>query len=91
MAGKYNISYTGMDAYLWDCRKYMWRKVGMDETENLIYPLQWWIDTGRASSRGLNLLIAKKPYVIGRFLISCSGYTVDETVRLVKRYIGLEA
>lgn len=75
-----------IDKKLNEIHSYLLRKYGWTEADNAIYPLQWYIYTGRASVEFLHKLFDKKPYVIGRLLYT--GGTVDEVIDRIKKHIG---
>lgn len=77
----YNISYLGIDEYVWDVLMSIAKKVGMDQANIYVDPLRWYISTGRASASFLKKLIAYKPFVIGRVLMR--GGSVDEAIDAV--------
>ena len=77
-----------IDRKLNEIFSYLLRKHGWAEADNAIYPLQWYIYTGRASTAFLHKLFSEKPYVIGRVLFA--GGTVDEVIYRVKKHIGYE-
>lgn len=79
------------DNYLWDIKKYLMNKYGVDQAERDIDPLAWYIKTGRASVSFLNLLYKKKPFLIARRLHSagsCGSY--DDIINGIKTYIGYQ-
>lgn len=76
------------DDYLWDIKKYLMNKYGVDQAERDIDPLAWYIKTGRASVRFLNLLYKKKPFLIARKLHGGGSY--DDIINSIKVYIGYQ-
>lgn len=85
---------TKSDYYLRDVWEYIIRKElwNITQTDNAVYPLKWYIDTGRASAEFLRRMYAIRPFLIGRLLVRASREhaTVDETVTLIKNKIGME-
>lgn len=88
---KDSITWGNLDLYLWEVRYTLQRKhhCGKDEAENLLSPLKWYIDTGRASCEFLHLLVKAKPFMIARKLVK--GGSTDEAVNRVKTYLGYES
>ena len=78
-----------IDKYLWDVEKYLMRKYGCDEAERTIYPLKWYIFTGRASAAFLQRLRAAKPYMIARRLYNADDKSHDGMIRSVKAYLDM--
>ena len=76
------ISMTLIDSYLWSVRKYLRGKLGVDAGDREVYPLVWYINSGRASTDFLGRLVQERPYVIGRLLMK--GGSVDEAVERIK-------
>lgn len=77
------------EIYLNAVYSYMIKKYGIDVTEREMYPLQWYISTGRASSIFLNSLYKAKPFMIGRILHNggdCGSH--DDAVHRVVNYVS---
>lgn len=75
-----------IDGYLWQVHYYIMKKSGVDAARVAMYPLFWYIDTGRASCEFLRLLLQKKPFVIGRVLMI--DQSTDDTIKAIKKKIG---
>ena len=45
---------------------------GIDESLNIVYPLSWYVNTGRASATFIKAMYEVKPYVMARLLVK--GY-----------------
>ena len=71
-----------IDTYLWGVRRYVRNKLGIDAGDRAMYPLMWYINTGRASTDFLKRLLNTKEFVIGRILIGGGNY--DEVIRKIK-------
>ncbi len=84
----YTINVYSIEEYLWDTRKAMWKTISVNDSSNAIYPLKWYIGTGRASLEFLKKLIQVKPFVMARFLIKIQDNSVDAAVDLIKKKIG---
>lgn len=85
-----SISCLAVDEYLWQVRRYLWKKTGsVDAGNRLIDPLHWYVQTGRASVTFLHKLTDKKPYVIGRQLLTTGQCSTDEAIRIIRQYLGL--
>ena len=85
---------TRSDYYLREVWEYIMRKElwNITQTDNAVYPLKWYIDTGRASAEFLRRMYAIRPFLIGRRLIKAAKehYTTDEAVQLVKELVWKE-
>lgn len=77
------------DIYLWEVEKYLMRKYGCDEAERTIYPLRWYVYTGRASGDFLQRLRAAKPFMIARRLYNADDKSHDGVIRSVKAYLHM--
>ena len=77
-----------IDEYIWEVELYLMKRYGTMATARLIYPLAWYIRTGRASADFEKRLMTIKPYVIGRLLAKGDGMTHDEMVSLIKRKVN---
>lgn len=80
------INSTSIETCLWRIKYYMMQTYGCDTAEQEFAPLQWYIDTGRASTDFLRKLIDAKPFMVGRMLHKGGSYV--EAIRRVKTYIG---
>ena len=81
----YSINADGLDRYLWDVRVETIRVLGTDKGCNVMYPLTYYISTGRASVEFLHRLISKSPVVIARILMG--GGSDDYIISRIKRSI----
>jgi hypothetical protein len=61
-------------------------KYGYSQSVEDIYPLNWYIGTGRASVEFLRLLLTAKPFMIARKLHE--GGSVQEVVDRIRTYLG---
>lgn len=77
------------DRFLWKVERYLMRKYGCDEAESTIYPLKWYIYTGRASAEFLMRLREAKPYMIARRLHDSDDMSHDGMIRSVKAYLHM--
>lgn len=76
------ISRTLIESYMWDVERYTRSKLSVDDSDRVVSPLWWYIDTGRASADFLGRLVQVKPYVIGRLLMK--GGSDAEVIDRVK-------
>lgn len=77
-----------VDEYIWKVRMYLWKKCGStNETDIMIYPLTYYVNTGRASTPFLKALLKIKPYIIGRHLIKHKDGCLDDQVKLLKEKV----
>ena len=70
---------------MWEIKKSLY-KLGNADIE--IYPLEWYVYTGRAGSQFLKTLFAQKPFVIARILHK--GGTTEEVIYNIKKKIKWE-
>lgn len=85
-----SISHLVIDEYLWDVRNDITRKHGysFDQSYNVLYPLSYYINTGRASTEFLHNVQYVKPYVMARVLVK--GYehgTIDGCIAAFKKKV----
>ena len=79
-----------IDRYLWDVQRNIINKHGysFDQSYNVLYPLSYYINTGRASTEFLHNMQFVKPYVMAKVLVK--GYehgTVDECIAAFKEKV----
>ena len=86
---KYGWTYAGLEYYIHDTWKYLATRNGVDNADEMIAPLEWWIKTGRASLAECKALIEKKPYIIGRILAENPTGNYDDILAGVKKKIGM--
>ena len=77
---------TIIENFVFDVKHSIGKKYGTDTMEREIYPLTWYIYTGRASTLFLKKLLVQKPYVIGNILHK--GGSVEEVLKRIKKKIG---
>ena len=82
------MGFLKVDEYIWRVERYLMYRYGVDTAQRDTEPLRWYIRTGRASAMFLRLLTDAKPYMIGRLLHQ--GGSIDETVKRVRMYIGID-
>jgi len=61
---------------------------GISESLNIIYPLSWYVNTGRASASFIKAMYEVKPYVMARLLVK--GYDTgshDDVVKAIKKKV----
>lgn len=85
-----SISHLVINKYLWDVQNNIINKHGysFDQSYNVLYPLSYYINTGRASAEFLHNVQYVKPYVMARVL--AKGYehgTVDECIAAFKKKV----
>ena len=85
-----SISHLAINKYLWDVHNNIMNKHGysFDQSYNVLYPLLYYINTGRASAEFLHNVQYVKPYVMARVL--AKGYehgTVDECIVAFKKKV----
>lgn len=79
------INRTSVEALLWRIQSYLIRKHGTRQAEIDMYPLRWYIDTGRASIGFLRVLFSAEPFMIARRLHAGGSY--DEAISRLKDYL----
>ena len=77
-----------LDNIIWKIRQYLRNKYGIDRGDNLMYPLVYYINTGRASTPFIKALIDSKPFVIGRVL--ANGGSDVEIIRKIKHKLNMK-
>ena len=86
-----SVYYLVIDKYLWDVQDKIIRKHGysFDQSYNVLYPLSYYINTGRASTKFLHDMQFVKSFVMARILVK--GYesgTVDECIATIKKKVA---
>lgn len=85
------MGYMAVENKLWEIQ--MWlvqhERYTLDGAERFMYPLRWYIWTGRASAGFLKALVAAKAFVVGRVLIKYYG-SEDEVVRGLRRKLNID-
>lgn len=85
-----NISHIAIDKYLWDVQDRIMKKHGysFDQSYNVLYPLSYYINTGRASAEFLHNVQFVKPFVMARLLVKKYEHgTVDECIAAFKKKV----
>ena len=80
------MSATTIDTMLWNIKRELMNRIGCDAAERAMYPLNWYINTGRAPTEFLRKLQTARPGLVARDL--AKGGSVDETIKRVCRRIG---
>ena len=78
------------EAYLYEVQKQICYKHGysIDESLNVIYPLSWYVRTGRASVTFEKELVKVKPFVMARLLVKGYGKgSHDDVVRSIRKKV----
>ena len=83
-----SISYYAVDAGLYQIKKALMRTKGLslDDASLLMSPLEWYVQTGRASCDFIRKVLTVKPYMIARKLYA--GGTDEEVIKRIKDYVG---
>ena len=85
-----NISHMVIDNYVWKVQQKIIEKHGYtyDQSYNVVYPLSYYINTGRASVQFLNDMQYVKPYAMARVLVKgFESGTIDECIAAIKNKI----
>lgn len=85
-----SISHLVIDKYLWDVQDKIMKKHGFsfDQSYNVLYPLSYYINTGRASAEFLHNVQFVKPFVMARLLAKKYEHgTVDECIAAFKKKV----
>ena len=80
------MNHQKTDSYIWAVKLYLMKRYGCDQAEKDVYPLAWYVNTGRASNSFLHNLSDAKPYMIARKLHL--GGSIQEAIDRVIQYIG---
>ena len=86
-----SISYWVVDNYIWKVQQKIIEKHGYtyDQSYNVVYPLSYYVNTGRASAEFLRNMQYVKPYVIARILVKGFEHgTVDECIAAFKKKVA---
>lgn len=75
-----------IDEQIWKVYRYLSDKYGTKRADIDIYPLRWYINTGRASAAYLRAFLSVKPYMVGRKLHNGGG-SHDDALARVNEYI----
>ena len=86
-ADKYPFGCYGIDMYIFDVNRAAWRMLNRKEQEwplgtQPVYPLNWYISSGRASTPFIKVLLTIRPDVIARLLLK--GGSDQEVVNRIK-------
>ena len=73
------------DKFIIKVEFYAMRKYGVDQASRDLYPIQWYVRTGRASMEFIKKLCACKPFMIARLLHEDGS--VDEQISRVRAYV----
>ena len=82
------VNATSIETCRWHIFRELFKRYGIAAAEREIAPLNWYIDTGRASVPFLRALINSKPFMIARRLHA--GGSDEEVLDRIKTYIGIE-
>lgn len=80
------VNKNSIDNCIWNIKKILMEKYGCTAADREIAPLIWYINTGRASTPFLKMLISAKPFMIARKLHA--GGSDVEIIERIKKYIG---
>lgn len=81
--------YQKVDDKLWQVQMYLAKSMSFDEAERTVYPLRWYVNTGRASVPFLKALLSAKTYMVARKL--SVGGSVDECIARVRKHLVIES
>lgn len=85
-----SISYWVVDNYIWKVQQKIIEKQGYtyDQSYNVVYPLSYYVNTGRASAEFLRNMQYVKPYIMARLLAKKYAHgTVDECIAAFKKKV----
>lgn len=84
---RFGIDRVSIDSYVWEVQKALIRYgLSVDESEIAVYPLQWYVCTGRASVAFLHKMVETKPFLVARRLRN--GGSHDEMLDRVRKLIA---
>lgn len=78
-----------IDDAIFSIKMKIWKKTSSKESESLIAPLEWWINTGRASTPFLKALVfttERQKLTIANKLVQGGSY--EEAIKRVRDYLG---
>lgn len=82
-------AYGQAEMKLVEIRRYLIARYDYKQTNNTMYPLIWYIRTGRASRDFCLLLAQKKGFMIARQLVK--GGSIEEVIERIKAYVGYKS
>lgn len=82
------ISATAIGNKVWDIRYGLIKKYGVDEADRLIAPLEWYINTGRASAPFLRKMLDSK--TAGLVKILEKDGSTEKIIKSIKEYLDKE-
>ena len=85
-----SISHMVIENYVWKVQQKIVEKHDFtyDQSYNVVYPLSYYINTGRASAQFLSDMQNVKPYVMARILVKGFEHgTVDECIAAFKKKV----
>lgn len=85
---KYSFSASGISEYIEDLRLYIASKECFNTADRMIYPLVYYVNTGRASTDFLKQLLNTKFYLI--YATLRKEKSTDEIIKLLKKKFRLE-
>ena len=80
------ISKNAIDNYLWRVEYSLMRKYGTQMAKYYMYPLTWYIGSGRAPMPFIRAMMRKRPHLIGRVLVR--NGSVDDIINGLKEYLS---
>lgn len=87
----YGLSSTQIQFALSDVQCAVYKKLCCTrDTERVIYPLLWYVNTGRASTDFLRHLVScskRQITTIANRLIKCDDKNVDDTILYIREYL----
>ena len=88
---KYPFDCYGIDQYIYAVNDSAWRMLNKQDRQWMfgtepVYPLNWYISSGRASTPFIKLLLTVRPDIIARIMIK--GGSDQEIVQKIKDRIG---
>lgn len=82
------MSATLIDTMLWHIQREMMSRIGCDAATRAMYPLKWYINTGRASSEFLHKLHQARPVLVARDL--ARGGSDEAVINRICKRIGFD-
>ena len=80
------LSFIAIETGLWHIERHLMQRYGIDTARQDMYPLSWYVNTGRASTGWIRQLLSCKPFMIARKLHQ--GGSIDEVIERVKDYVS---
>lgn len=79
---------TKIETMMWHIQRELMQRHGCDNAERMMYPIMWYVNSGRASAAFLAKLYATRPVLVARDL--AKGGSDEEIINRICKRIGYE-